>query len=188
MGFGTTYPPEEDFKNYTPVMQQYLNARSTLGTGSVLFFRMGDFYEAFFDDAKLLAKELEITLTGRAEANYPGGKIPMAGVPARAVKPYIAKLLEKSYKVCIAEQMADPKTCKGLVPREICHTYTPGTIAELDLLKGHKNNFIASVFESKKLKKVGLAYADVSTGEFYITEMDRDQLDQELLEFLLQNF
>ncbi len=180
MGFGTTYPPEEDFKNYTPVMQQYLRARSGLGPGSVLFFRMGDFYEAFFDDAKLLAKELEITLTGRSETNYPGGKIPMAGVPARAVKPYIAKLLEKSYKVCIAEQMADPKTCKGLVPREICQTYTPGTIAELDLLKGHQNNFIAAVFENLMAKKVGLAYADVSTGEFYITELDRSQLDQEL--------
>ncbi|NQY80050.1 MAG: DNA mismatch repair protein MutS [Candidatus Caenarcaniphilales bacterium] len=180
MGFGTTYPPEEDFKNYTPVMQQYLRARSGMDAGSVLFFRMGDFYEAFFDDAKLLAKELEITLTGRSETNYPGGKIPMAGVPARAVKPYIAKLLEKSYKVCIAEQMADPKTCKGLVPREICQTYTPGTIAELDLLKGHQNNFIASIFENTRAKKFGLAYADVSTGEFYITELDRSQLDQEL--------
>lgn len=180
MGFGTTYPPEEDFKNYTPVMQQYLRARSGMDAGSILFFRMGDFYEAFFDDAKLLAKELEITLTGRSETNYPGGKIPMAGVPSRAVKPYIAKLLEKNYKVCIAEQMADPKTCKGLVPREICQTYTPGTVAELDLLKGYQNNFIASIFENIRAKKVGLAYADVSTGEFFITELERSQLDQEL--------
>ena len=180
MGFGTTYPPEEDFKNYTPVMQQYLRARLGMDPGSVLFFRMGDFYEAFFDDAKLLAKELEITLTGRSETNYPGGKIPMAGVPAKAVKPYIAKLLEKSYKVCIAEQMADPKTCKGLVPREICQTYTPGTISELDLLKGHQNNFIAAIFENPRIKKVGLAYADISTGEFYISELERAHLNQEL--------
>jgi DNA mismatch repair protein MutS len=168
----------KDFTHYTPVMKQYLEARQGLPPNTILLFRMGDFYEAFFNDAILIAKELEITLTGKAESNYPDGKIPMAGVPAKAVKNYIAKLLNKGYRICVAEQMADPKTCKGLVPREICMTYTPGTVSELDLIAGFNNNFIASVIEESEV--TGLAYADVSTGEFYISQFDKNLLRSEL--------
>lgn len=166
--------------NFTPVMQQYLNARTKLQGRAVLLFRMGDFYETFFEDAETIAKELEITLTGRPESNYPGGRIPMAGVPARAIRPYIAKLLERNYKVYIAEQMADPKTCKGLVPREITKVFTPGTINDLEFLDSYQNNFILAIYSSAPYSHYGLAYADISTGEFYLTEIKAEYLEQEL--------
>lgn len=172
--------PKEDFEKYTPVMQQYLNARHSLQGKSILLFRMGDFFEAFFDDAELIARELEITLTGKADNSHPNGRIPMAGVPAKAVEAYVAKLLEKGYRVCIAEQMADPKTHKGILPREIVKTYTPGTISELDLLSSYQNNFIAAIIPDLKEDKLGLAYADISTGEFYLTEFSSKYLNQEL--------
>jgi DNA mismatch repair protein MutS len=171
---------EEDFTNYTPVMQQYLKARNGLSGRAVLFFRMGDFYEAFFEDAEEIARELEITLTGRPETNHPQGRIPMAGVPARAVKPYIGRLLERNYKVHIAEQMADPKTCKGLVPREIVKVYTPGTINELEYLESYQNNFLLAVVADSKKENFGLAYTDISTGEFYVTELKANLLEQEI--------
>lgn len=171
---------EKDFHKFTPVMQQYLQARHKLSGRAVLFFRMGDFYEAFFEDAKEIARELDITLTGRPENNYPGGRLPMAGVPARAVKPYIAKLLERNYKVYIAEQMADPKTCKGLVPREIVKVYTPGTINELEYLENYQNNFLLAVCADRKNENFGLAYTDISTGEFFVTEISQKFLDQEV--------
>lgn len=193
--------PPQDFVKFTPVMQQYLNARHGLGDKTILFFRMGDFYETFFEDAELAAKELEITLTGRPESKYPGGRLPMAGVPAKAIEGYTAKLLERGYKVCIAEQMADPSTCKGIVPREIVKTFTPGTINELSLLSSYQNNFILALIKDPKSIKnsapfveagqelskpkakqasYGLAYADVSTGEFYLTVVDEKLLPQEL--------
>jgi DNA mismatch repair protein MutS len=180
MTFLSFYPTVEQFSLYTPVMQQYLNARLSLQEDAVLLFRMGDFYEAFFDDARIISRELDITLTARPETNHPEGRIPMAGVPAKAVKPYIAKLLERGYKVSIAEQMADPKTCKGLVPREVCATYTAGTLSELDLLKSNENNYIASIFAKANSEEFGLAYVDLSTGEFCITELKQHQVESEL--------
>ena len=180
MTFLSFYPTVEQFSLYTPVMQQYLNARLNLQEDAVLLFRMGDFYEAFFDDARIISRELDITLTARPETNHPEGRIPMAGVPAKAVKPYIAKLLERGYKVSIAEQMADPKTCKGLVPREVCATYTAGTLSELDLLKSNENNYIASIFAKANSEEFGLAYVDLSTGEFCITELKQHQVESEL--------
>ena len=170
-------------ENFTPVMQQYLNERAKLTGKAILLFRMGDFYEAFFQDAEDIAQELEITLTGRPESNYPGGRIPMAGVPQKAVKGYISRLLERDYKVYIAEQMADPKSCKGLVPREIAKIFTPGTINDLDLLESYRNNFIAAICPEKfkgESESFGLAYADISTGEFYATELSGKFLDEEL--------
>ena len=171
---------ELNIEDFTPVMQQFLRARQKLGAKSLLLFRMGDFYESFFEDAELISKELEITLTGRPEQNYPGGRIPMAGVPARAVKPYIAKLLERNYKIYIAEQMADPKTCKGLVPREITKVFTPGTICDLDLLDSYKNNFIMAVCASSDQTQFGIAFTDVSTGEFFVCELPDKYLAQEV--------
>ncbi len=159
-------------------MQQYLQARQSLGEGTVLFFRMGDFYEAFFEDAELMARDLEITLTSRPDQSHPGGRIPMAGVPAKAVAGYTAKLLASGHKVAIAEQMADPKNCKGLVPREITKIYTPGTIDELDLLNSYQNNFMLAVYPQGE--RAGIAYTDISTGEFYITEIDAKNLENEL--------
>jgi len=191
----SAYPPIERISLYTPVMQQYLNARVGLAENTILLFRMGDFYEAFFEDARIISRELDITLTARSETNHTDGKIPMAGVPAKAVKPYIAKLLDRGYKVSIAEQMADPKTCKGIVPREVCATYTAGTLSDLDLLKSNENNYIACVYSKfkpknsedhldpermKKNMRLGFAYADVSTGEFYITELSYEQVEAEL--------
>lgn len=172
---------ELNIENFTPVMQQYLRARQKLTGKSLLFFRMGDFYEAFFEDAELIARELEITLTGRPEQNYPSGRIPMAGVPAKAVKPYIARLLERNYKVYIAEQMADPKTCKGLVPREIAKVFTPGTINDLDLLESYRNNFVLALAIDRKQEYFGIAYTDISTGEFYVTEIAAKYLQQEIM-------
>ena len=168
-------------EDFTPVMQQFLKARQKLGAKSLLLFRMGDFYESFFEDAELISKELEITLTGRPEQNYPGGRIPMAGVPARAVKPYIAKLLERNYKIYIAEQMADPKTCKGLVPREITKVFTPGTICDLDLLESYRNNFILALCASKDQTQFGIAFTDISTGEFFVCELYEKYLAQEIM-------
>lgn len=170
-------------ENFTPVMQQYLTERKKLTGKSILLFRMGDFYEAFFQDAEDIAQELEITLTGRPESNYPGGRLPMAGVPQKAVKGYISRLLERDYKVYVAEQMADPKTCKGLVPREIVKIFTPGTINDLDLLESYRNNFIAAICGEKfkgESETYGLAYADISTGEFYATELSAKFLEEEL--------
>jgi DNA mismatch repair protein MutS len=170
-------------ENFTPVMQQYLTERKKLTGKSVLLFRMGDFYEAFFQDAEDIAQELEITLTGRPESNYPGGRLPMAGVPQKAVKGYIARLLDRDYKVYIAEQMADPKTCKGLVPRSIVKIFTSGTINDLDLLESYRNNFIAAICPEKfkdESDTYGLAYADISTGEFYATELSAKFLEEEL--------
>lgn len=164
--------------NYTPVMQQYLQARQSLGAGTVLFFRMGDFYEAFFEDAEVMARDLEITLTSRPDQTHPGGRIPMAGVPAKAVAGYVAKLLASGHKVAIAEQMADPKTCKGLVPREVTKIYTPGTIDELDLLNSYQNNFMLAVYPEGD--RAGVAYTDISTGEFYITELALADLETEM--------
>jgi DNA mismatch repair protein MutS len=182
MGYYIALVACEDLKieDFTPVMQQFLRARQKLGVKSLLLFRMGDFYESFFEDAELIAKELEITLTGRPEQNYPGGRIPMAGVPARAVKPYIAKLLERNYKIYIAEQMADPKTCKGLVPREITKVFTPGTICDLDLLESYKNNFIMALCASRDQTKFGIAFTDISTGEFFVCELEEKYLAQEI--------
>lgn len=183
MGYYIALVVSADLKieDFTPVMQQFLKARQKLGAKSLLLFRMGDFYESFFEDAELISKELEITLTGRPEQNYPGGRIPMAGVPARAVKPYIAKLLERNYKIYIAEQMADPKTCKGLVPREITKVFTPGTICDLDLLESYRNNFILALCASKDQTQFGIAFTDISTGEFFVCELYEKYLAQEIM-------
>ena len=149
---------------YTPMIQQYLKIKEGV-KDAFLFFRLGDFYEMFFDDAILAARELEITLTGRE-----GGaeeKIPMCGVPYHAAENYIARLIEKGYKVAICEQVEDPATAKGVVRREVVRTITPGTVMETKSLESRANNFITAIIEQDE--QYALAASDLTTGEIYVT-------------------
>lgn len=149
---------------YTPMIQQYLSIKEGV-QDAFLFFRLGDFYEMFFDDAILASRELEITLTGRDGGD--SEKIPMCGVPFHAADAYIAKLIEKGYKVAICEQVEDPSQAKGIVRREVVRTITPGTVMESKSLDGKQNNFIAAVVELDG--SYGLASSDLTTGELYVT-------------------
>ncbi|WP_047154095.1 DNA mismatch repair protein MutS [Aneurinibacillus tyrosinisolvens] len=152
--------------NYTPMMQQYLSVKAQ-HQDAFLFFRLGDFYELFFDDAVRAARELEITLTGRD-----GGaseKIPMCGVPYHSVDTYISQLIDKGYKVAICEQVEDPKQAKGVVRREVTRVITPGTVMEGKFLTDKENNYLLSVYMGKNA--AALAACDISTGEFYVTEV-----------------
>lgn len=163
----------------TPMMQQYLKAHEQV-PDALLFFRMGDFYEMFFDDAIETARVLELTLTGRDCGLEE--RAPMCGVPHHAAENYIAKLVEKGYKVAICEQVEDPATAKGIVKREIVRVVSPGTVADGKLLDSKKNNYLMSVYKDKNI--IGLAYLDVSTGDFFVTEFGgkevRDKLTDEV--------
>ena len=156
--------------DYTPMMQQYLKIKEDYAD-AIVFFRLGDFYEMFFDDAILASKVLEIALTSRDA----GAKVPMCGVPYHAVKPYVQKLIEKGFKIAIAEQVTEPG--KGLVEREVIRLITPGTVFEEGVLDAASNNYIGSVILTEQ--GYALTYIDVSTGESYITNhLDkRDTLD-----------
>ncbi len=164
-------------ENATPMMRQYLEIKKQ-HQHVILFYRMGDFYEAFFEDAALISKELELTLTGRDGGNL--GKIPMAGVPQKAAENYISRLLQKGHKVAICEQIGSPASAKGLMERKVVKTITAGTITDMNLLEGSKNNYLTAVVEFKKSAAYGLAYADISTGEFKITQISRELLVSEI--------
>ena len=170
----------QDLDKFTPLMRQYLEIKYKYDLDILLLFRVGDFYEVFFEDAKILSRELELTLTGRAEITYPTGRIPMAGVPAKAVINYVSKLLDKGFKVSICDQMEDPALAKGIVKREVTKLLTPGTVLETEWLPQSSNNFLASVYKDKKKQRYGFAYCDVSCGEFYFTELSYDELLSEL--------
>ena len=163
----------------SPMMQHYLNTKEQY-KDCILMYRLGDFYEMFFDDAITVSKELELTLTGRdcglAE------RAPMCGVPYHAVDTYVARLVEKGYNVAICEQMEDPALAKGLVERAVTRVITPGTVIESTMLEEKKNNYLLSVYFGQNEKKAGIAYADVSTGELYVMELPqrRTQLMEEL--------
>ena len=161
----------------TPMMQQYLQMKAD-NKDCLLFFRLGDFYEMFFDDAKTASRELELTLTGRDCGLEE--RAPMCGVPHHAVDNYVEKLISRGYKVAICEQMEDPALAKGLVKRGITRIITPGTVIESNMLDERANNFLLSVcFASDR---AGLAFADVSTGEFFVHEVTNpvDTLADEL--------
>ena len=143
----------------TPMMQQYLNVKEQY-PDAILFFRLGDFYEMFFDDAKLVSRELELTLTGK-DCGL-SERAPMCGVPYHAVEVYVQKLIERGYKVAICEQMTDPALSKGLVEREVTRIITPGTVIESNMLEEKKANYIASV--CLRRNQAGCAFCDVSTG------------------------
>ena len=146
-----------------------------------LFFRLGDFYELFFDDAIQASRLLEITLTSRNK-DQAGKAIPMCGVPHHSVKNYLARLLRKGYKVALCEQVEDPSKAKGLVKREVTRVLTPGTVIEDDLLSADENNYIASLIEIKDI--LGLSFLDVSTGEFWLSELRGSDAWEKLIEQL----
>lgn len=149
----------------TPMMKQYLEIKNA-NKDSILFFRLGDFYEMFFDDAVLVSKELELTLTGK-DCGL-DERAPMCGIPYHAVEGYLVRLIKKGYKVAICEQVEDPKMAKGIVKREIVRVVTPGTVTESVMLDENKNNYIATIY--KVGMYIGFAFADVTTGELMCTE------------------
>ncbi len=152
---------------HTPMMQQYLRIKSEY-PDMLLFYRMGDFYELFFDDASRAASLLEITLTARGKSG--GNAIPMAGVPYHAVEGYLAKLVRKGESVAICEQIGDPATSKGPVERKVMRVVTPGTLTDEALLAESRDNLIASVYFDRK--RIGLAWLDLAGGRFRLTEID----------------
>jgi DNA mismatch repair protein MutS len=165
--------------NLTPMMQQYLKIKEE-NKDSILFFRLGDFYEMFFEDAKLASKELEITLTGRDCGQEE--RAPMCGVPFHSADSYIAKLVNKGYKVAICEQVEDPATAKGIVKRDVVRIITPGTITDSKVIDEKRNNFLACIF--KKQNSYGISFSDVSTGELYATELTDEKSDNKLIDEL----
>jgi DNA mismatch repair protein MutS len=152
-------------QNHSPVRTQYLQIKQQ-HPDAILFFRMGDFYEMFDDDAEIVARELEIALTRRDFGR--GEKSSMAGVPHHAADGYIARLVSKGYRVAICEQMSDPALSKGLVEREVIRVVTPGTIIDPAMLAAKRNNFLAAVVQGRDA--VGIAYLDITTGEFAVTQ------------------
>ncbi len=147
----------------SPMMEQYFQIKQNY-PDTLLFFRLGDFYEMFFEDAKIASKELELVLTGRDCGQEE--RAPMCGVPFHSADSYIAKLVSRGYKVAICEQVEDPATAKGIVKRDVVRIVTPGTVIESNMLDESKNNYLASVFISDK--SCGLAFVDVSTGEVHL--------------------
>lgn len=154
---------------YSPMMQKYLETKEQY-KDCILFYRLGDFYEMFFDDAITASRELEITLTGKDCGQ--AERAPMAGIPFHAAEIYISRLVEKGYKVAICEQLQDPKEAKGIVERGVIRVVTPGTLVESNMLDERKNNYIMSIYKSGIF--FGLSVCDVSTGEFYSCEI-RDE-------------
>ncbi len=151
----------------TPMMQQYFDIKNQ-HKDKILFFRLGDFYEMFFEDAITASKELEITLTGRDCGQ--AEKAPMCGIPYHSAENYIARLIEKNYKVAICEQVEDPALAKGIVRREVVKIITPGTVIESSMLDERNNNYLLSLYSDSR--QLALSYVDLSTGEFYCTYAD----------------
>jgi len=155
---------------YTPMMEQYFEIKKEY-EGYILFYRLGDFYEMFFEDAQLASRELELTLTGRDCGK--GNRAPMCGVPFHSAETYIARLIAKGYKIAICEQTEDPSAAKGLVRREVVRVITPGTVIESSILNETKNNYLASLYISED--GVGVCFADISTAEVHATNFsDKD--------------
>ncbi len=159
----------------TPMMRQYLQMKEE-NPGALLMFRLGDFYELFFEDAKIASRELELTLTGR-DCGMPE-RAPMCGVPYHAVETYLARLVEKGYRVAVCDQMIDPALAKGLVDREVTRVVSPGTITNPDVLDERTPSFILSLCQERT--RTGLAYCDVTTGEFFSYSVKSGQAQDEI--------
>src|SRR5216684_5655608 len=151
----------------TPLMRQY-NAVKEQVSGALLMFRLGDFYELFYEDAVTAARELQITLTSRNREK--GQPIPMCGVPYHAADGYIARLIRAGFKVAICEQMEQPGPGKKLVRREVTRVISPGTATDVAVLDARENKFLAAVAQNASASTIGLALVDLSTGEFQATE------------------
>ncbi|MBQ3013677.1 MAG: DNA mismatch repair protein MutS, partial [Clostridia bacterium] len=159
----------------TPMMEQYWEIKNQY-KDYIVFYRLGDFYEMFFDDAILASRELELTLTGRdcGEAE----RAPMCGVPFHSYEGYVGKLIEKNYKVAICEQVEDPALAKGLVRREVIRMITPGTLLESSLLSEQSNNYLCAICMSEF--SYGVCFADASTGEVHATSFSGENADARL--------
>ena len=165
-------------RDLTPVRRQYLQIKKQY-PDAIVFFRLGDFYETFDEDAKLVSEVCDIVLTSRPVGK--GQRVPLAGVPYHAVEGYIAKLIGAGYKVAIAEQLGEA-TSRGLVPREVVRVVTPGTIVEPSLLPEKRNNYLAALVMEEG--RAGLAYVDITTGEFAATQMASEDIEQAVREEL----
>ena len=162
----------------SPMMKQYFEIKEN-NKDAILFFRLGDFYEMFFDDAKIASKELELTLTGRDCGQEE--RAPMCGVPYHSYESYVARLIKKGYKVAICEQMENPATAKGIVKRDIIRVITPGTVVENAMLEESSNNYIASIFVEGN--SFGICFCDVTTGELKCTStLNSKETDNRIIE------
>lgn len=161
---------------FTPMMQQYLKVKEQYAD-AILFYRLGDFYEMFFDDAVTASRELELVLTGRDCGQ--AERAPMCGVPFHAAEGYIARLVAKGYKVAICEQTEDPATAKGLVSREVIRIVTPGTVTESVMLDETKNNYLACVYYDKAV--AGLSFCDISTGQLFVSELSGERVSDRII-------
>ena len=162
-------------ENITPIRKQYLEIKKQY-PDAIVFFRLGDFYETFDQDAEITSRELDIVLTSRNVAK--GQRIPMAGIPFHAADNYISKLINKGFHVAICEQMGDQPE-KGIFPRKVIRVVTPGTVIEPGLIKNESNNYLVSVISDTA--KTGFAYLDMSTGEFSVTEIPLDNSNNKIL-------
>ena len=160
----------------SPMMQQYFQIKKDY-PGVILFFRLGDFYEMFFDDAKTASKELDLVLTGRDCGQ--DERAPMCGVPFHSADSYIAKLVSRGYKVAICEQTEDPKAAKGIVKRDVIRVITPGTVIESNILEDGVNNYLCSICTGGE--ETGMCFADVSTGEFHITVVNGYNIEEKII-------
>lgn len=161
---------------YTPMMLQYFEVKEQY-KDHLVFYRLGDFYEMFFDDAIVASREVDLTLTGRDCGMEE--RAPMCGVPYHSADTYIAKLVEKGYKIAICEQTEDPAQAKGIVKREVVRVITPGTVTDSDMLTEGKNNYLCAVYFSKN--DIGVCFADISTADVYATQFSEDDAGQTLL-------
>lgn len=171
--------PDINISDLTPMMQQYLETKNSY-KDCILFYRLGDFYEMFFEDALVASKELEITLTGKSCGLEE--RAPMCGVPHHAVEGYLNKLVSKGYKVAICEQVEDPKIAKGIVKREVVRIVTPGTNTNPQAIDECKNNYIMCI--TYLPEKIGISVADVTTGDYFVTEVESlKKLTDELMKY-----
>ena len=162
--------------NLTPAMKQFRHFKQKY-PDAVLFFRMGDFYETFFEDAQTVSRVLGLTLTSRGK--NAGNPIPLAGLPYHAVDGYLKKMIQAGYKVAVCEQVEDPKQAKGVVKRDVVRIVTPGTLTDDMLLDAKEDNFLCAVWLGRK--GAALSWVDISTGHFFVQQVGEKQILDELL-------
>jgi len=167
----------KELNKYSPMMQNYIQTKANY-PDCIVCYRLGDFFEMFFEDAIITSRELELTLTGKDCGLEQ--RAPMCGIPHHAVDSYVSKLVEKGYKVAICEQLEDPKAVKGIVKRDVIKVITPGTIVDGSLLEEKKNNYIMSIYKEGMF--FGLAVCDISTGDFYVTELREENNFEKVLD------